>query len=289
MEPSKSRKPLLDYIYVPITLKCNRNCKGCVCFSPLVKKETEISLSSFEKALIRLIEIIGSSGVETLQQFDISGGEPLIHSNLLEFLRIARDKLPYTYIVIRSNGLLLPEFIITNYKILQDLKIGISICPYPEIDRKNISDLCKRFKLRFSEKHETTDFRFIKTGISLMPNYREMSNEWERCSDGNSCHTLRIIDDNTAYYTGCSTPAYIDIFDEYFNISFENLLKKGDRINIFNKDTSLNTLLDFHQPIAFCAHCRRRTGIFYENTEISERNIDEWLVGSSHINKVCFY
>jgi hypothetical protein len=103
-----------------------------------------------------------------------------------------------------------------------------------------------------------------------------MNEEWWQCFDSNACRTLRIVDDKIAYYTGCSTPAYIDIFDKYFGTSYESLLKKGDRINIYDESVTLDDFLNFHQPIMFCAHCRRRTGIFYKNNEVSEKSKNEW-------------
>jgi organic radical activating enzyme len=266
------RRPVLDYIYIPITLECIRNCRGCVSFSPLANSETRITVENFEKALKRVIDIAG----DTIQQVDISGGEPLCHPDILKFLGSARSIFPKSKVVIRSNGILLPDFIERNYHILNDLSITIEFSEYPNSNKTAISDLCRIYHLELWNNWGTSDFKFLKTGICTRPNYRDMNEEWWQCFDSNACHTLRIIDDKTAYYTGCSAPVYIDIFDKYFGTSYESLLKKGDRINIYDESTTLDDFLNFHQPIMFCAHCRRRTGIYYNNNEISEKSRNEW-------------
>jgi MoaA/NifB/PqqE/SkfB family radical SAM enzyme len=271
----KYRKPVLDYIYIPITFECNRNCKGCVCYSPLAGPETRITVNQFERSIKRLIEI---SGIETIQTVDISGGEPLCHPEILDFLKCSRDIFSdanNTSIFIRTNGILLPDFIEKNHDFITQNKISIEYSQYPEIDISNILFLSNKYKIKTYQHFKGLMINFIRTAVSVKPNYRDMNEEWEKCSDKNCCHTLRIIGDK-AYYTGCSMPVYLDTLDKYFNTNFESLLKKGDRVDIFDPNTTLDDLLNFHQPIHFCAHCRRRTGVTFE-TELSTKSKDEWI------------
>jgi ABC-2 type transport system ATP-binding protein len=270
----KFRKPVLEYLYIPITLECNRNCKGCVCYSPLAGIETRITLEQFEKAINKFIEITGK---ETIQQIDISGGESLLHPDILNFLRLSREIFINSNIVIKSNGLLVQSFIRDNYKLLQYFKIGIEYSEYPEVQCDEISYLCNKYKINFNQHWKTSNFKFRKMGINEKPNYIDMCEEWDKCCDVNACHILRIFEDK-AYYTGCSTPVFLDILDDYFKTSFEKLLKKGDRIDIFDPNVTLDDILNFHQPLHFCAYCRRRTGIWFNNTEISEKSQNEWIV-----------
>lgn len=268
------RRPVLEYIYIPITLECNRNCKGCVSCSPLAGKETRITMVQYTKTLERLIEI---AGTETIQKIDISGGEPLIHPDVLEFLKVTKNIFNNSIIEIRTNGILLPAFIEENYKLLQELNIQIGYSEYPGIDLEGISYLCRKYNLNRNPRWGGSEFKFIKMGVCERANYLDMNEEWDKCCDKNSCNNIRIIGDR-AYFTGCTAPVYVDVLDKYFGTSFEKLLKKGDRIDLFDKNTTLDDLLNFHQPIMFCAHCRRRTNTFFDNTKLSGKSKDEWLV-----------
>ncbi|MDR2409390.1 MAG: 4Fe-4S cluster-binding domain-containing protein [Bacteroidales bacterium] len=265
------RKPFLTYLYVPVTLECNRNCKGCVCYSPLAGSETRVTLEQFERAIKRITEI---TGTETIQQVDISGGEPLLHPDILKFIEISRSIFTQD-IVIRTNGLLLSYFIENNWKFIQTHRIKFEISEYPDVPIDKIMSLAKHYKITCWNHWGKTDFKFRKMGISIKPNYLEMNEEWDKCCDTNCCNTLRIIGDK-AYFTGCSTPVFLDILDNYFGTSYEKLIRKGDRIDIYDPTITLDDFLKFHQPIPMCAYCRRRTGVWF-NLEKSEKNKNEWI------------
>jgi len=269
---NRFRKPVLDYVYIPITLECNRNCKGCVSYSPLAGPETRVTFEQYERAINRLVEI---AGTDTIQHVDIAGGEPLLHPDLLQILEFTRSVFKNNSIMVRSNGLLLPDFIDRNIEFIKKYSISVEYSQYPEVQTNRLFNLSNRHNILIKPHFHNFNFVFQKIAVSEMPNYVDMNEEWHQCSDANSCHTLRIIEDK-AYYTGCSTPVYIDTLDRYFGTRFESLLKKGDRIDIFDPNTTLDDLLNFHQPLHFCAHCKREK-IKFNNNEISEKSKKEWL------------
>jgi MoaA/NifB/PqqE/SkfB family radical SAM enzyme len=155
------RRPVLDYIYVPITFECNRNCKGCVAFSPLANSETRITVENFEKALKRVVDVVG----DTIQQIDISGGEPLCHPDVLKFLSSARSIFPNSKVTLRTNGMILPDFIEKNHHILNALSVTIEMSDYPNSNKTTVLDLCRKYNLEFWKKWEKSDFKFVKIGI----------------------------------------------------------------------------------------------------------------------------
>lgn len=267
------RKPVLDNVYIPITLECNRNCKCCVTCSPLVGSETRVTLEQFERTIRRLIEI---SDVKTIESVDIAGGEPLLHPDILKILEFTRNIFMNSTIRIRTNGILLPEFIEKNLIPLKELKIDMEYSQYPEVRSDKLHMLKKKYDLNIFPHFYEFNFKFNKFLISEVPNYTMMNEEWDKCCDANACHVLRIMGDK-AYYTGCSAPVFLDILDNHFGTDFESLLKKGDRVDIFDPNTTLDDILNFHQPIHFCAHCRRRNSNPINNDEISEKSKDEWI------------
>ena len=72
---------------IDIVSHCNLNCKGCGHFSPL-SKENFISLESLRNDCKRLSEL--SNG--KVERIDIMGGEPLLHSDIIEILSLLSTK-----------------------------------------------------------------------------------------------------------------------------------------------------------------------------------------------------
>lgn len=87
---------------VHITEHCNLNCRMCSHFSPLAP-ETYLSLDEYTRDLTRLKELYQND----LFHFRILGGEPLLHPQILQFLRAAREIFEDTRIELLTNGLLL--------------------------------------------------------------------------------------------------------------------------------------------------------------------------------------
>jgi len=96
--------PVIDSpqkVYVELTTRCNLQCKMCVKYTKgSCIPEEDMSVAVFQKILPSL------TGVKTLILNGI--GESLLHPDLIEFVRLARDVLPpEAAIGLQSNGLLL--------------------------------------------------------------------------------------------------------------------------------------------------------------------------------------
>ena len=109
--------------YVAMTNSCNRACPWCsTCSSP--RGRTWLDLETFEQSL-------PSSGFFQLQ---LEGGEPTIHPQFWEFVRIARAHSRCTHLVLCTNGVVLPrtrEALVSYIQRLQyPLTIKLSINHY---------------------------------------------------------------------------------------------------------------------------------------------------------------
>ena len=76
---------------------CNLNCAGCTHFSPIAKPHFA-SLERFEENLKKLKEWNFEIG-----QFNLLGGEPLLHSQVRDFIEVAHKYLTCP-ICIKTNG-----------------------------------------------------------------------------------------------------------------------------------------------------------------------------------------
>jgi MoaA/NifB/PqqE/SkfB family radical SAM enzyme len=85
-------------VYVALTNHCNRACPWCsTCSSP--RGSTWLPAADFAAALPRSRPF----------QLQLEGGEPTIHPEFWEFVRIAREHPRCTHLVICTNGVVLPR------------------------------------------------------------------------------------------------------------------------------------------------------------------------------------
>lgn len=113
--------PLLQTVELEITRKCNERCVHC--YIPHEDKSNDIEPKLYYSILDQLAEM-GTLGLT------ITGGEPLLHPNILDFLRYAHKK--DFKISILSNATCLTNEIITVFKEVRLNMIAISLysmCP----------------------------------------------------------------------------------------------------------------------------------------------------------------
>src|SRR4051794_16505959 len=85
-------------VYVALTNHCNRACPWCsTCSSP--RGQTWLSVAEFTASL-------PGAGFFQLQ---LEGGEPTVHPQFWEFVRIAREHPRCTHLVVCTNGVVLPR------------------------------------------------------------------------------------------------------------------------------------------------------------------------------------
>jgi uncharacterized radical SAM superfamily Fe-S cluster-containing enzyme len=85
-------------LYVAMTNSCNRACPWCsTCSSP--RGATWLSLTDYEN----------SFPAEGLFQVQLEGGEPTIHPQFWEFVRVAREHPRCAHLVLCTNGVRLPR------------------------------------------------------------------------------------------------------------------------------------------------------------------------------------
>ncbi len=100
--------PLPKIVQLECTNACNLTCKHCYANAG-TSEPTEISLSTAQK----LISDFKSMGITVIS---ISGGEPLLHSNIFELIRLFKKKFK---IIINSNGLLIDSNAIKQFSALK--------------------------------------------------------------------------------------------------------------------------------------------------------------------------
>jgi len=114
-------KPL--YLNFAATYKCNGRCLMCNNWKRYLenpsKVEEELTLKDLEKFFLENKDFLAD-----LKHIGIAGGEPFLRPDLVEVVRLIREKLPKVSVGLQTNGLL-PEVIEKNLKEIKKF--------YPEI------------------------------------------------------------------------------------------------------------------------------------------------------------
>lgn len=264
----------LTFVAFDIVDHCNLNCARCCHFSSLVKGEHFVSLEECKTNFTRLYEImphdVDSRGISPT--INLIGGEPLLHPQFAEILKLARECMPEIYILVITNGTKLNELSDEDINIINETGTEIRVSIYDDVplDLSRVEEKINNF---------SKDYRGAYFNLSIDPSGNQNPVEsYNMCDDA-----VRFIDDHSygiAYLKHgklypCSVSAHIKNFTEYFNMNFKDV---NDGMDIFSH--TKEELLDYvASPPTLCKYCniyKRRFGELIPHTK-SEKLITEWV------------
>lgn len=250
---------------VNIVRHCNLNCQMCDHFSPLSDVDF-LSLSEFKHDIKKLAKTFHNRA----KYIYLLGGEPLLHPEIKEFIKISRHFFPKSNVIIYTNALNLltmdSEFILT----CRTHFIKIYITKYPINMDYN--------KLELFLKYHRINYKFVNTSpvktsshYPLDPNGKQDARDnFSKCIHANNCITLN----NGKLYT-CSIIPNIDIFNKYF--SYNIPVTPNDYIDIHQENSPESILKRLCQPFPFCKYCNIKKRSHNHPWKISNQDIREWL------------
>lgn len=248
-----------DYVETHITNHCNLNCAYCTHYAPLAN-EWYKDINEYVKEIAQLAYISQNS----LNEFRILGGEPLLHPQVADFVYITRQAFPYVRLELVTNGILLPKMPDRFFETINNCRASVYLSDY------NLSNEIKQVL----EKKVNTFFignkaEFVKPALDLHGSDKQINFEECRSSFDAVCYNLR-----NGYLFHCPTEAYFDLFCNYFNIKPDfDVYDNG--LNIFEADAEkLNTYIN--TPSNFCRFCQMKNKPTMPY-KLSQKKASEWL------------
>lgn len=246
----------ISYFEIHLTDHCNLNCYSCNHFSPLAK-ESFLKIEEFDKDFKRMAELTAGH----VDIISLMGGEPLLHPQINEFIKIARLHFPNSNIQVVTNGLLLHRMGQDFWENCNKNHIWLSCTEYPlKIRWDEIRETAKKYNVEIyflsdDGVHELQSYKPCTKDNKNSWYYpldldgkQDIRNNFINCKEANSCIHLR----HGKLYTCCVAPN-ICHFNEYFNKNVP--LSETDGIDI-HKAKNLREVLDFlAKPINFCKYC----------------------------------
>lgn len=245
---------------------CNLNCQCCNHFSPIAEK-VFLSCGQLEKDLKRLETLLGNKNVGKVM---LLGGEPLLHPEINEILRISRECLPNATLDIITNGLMLPKMKNTFWKSMKDSQVNLKVTKYPiNFDYEYCEELAKEHGIMLSYGVVPEP---VKTTYHLPINDNAVFNPYQmymKCYHANQCVVLR----EGRLYT-CPLAANVHHYNKYYG----KHIPAGEDVSIdLHNATDWKEIEEFlKRPNKMCSHCDIYHYTYDIPWAVSKRDIKEW-------------
>ena len=125
-----NEKPTLPYFEMPIIDDCNLNCKGCLFNCNRHGEKSFMTLDEIVSDFRRMKELFFD-----IPWIRILGGEPLLHPQLSEVVRLAREIFPDTEIDICTNGLRIPMLSDEILQEIADQHVTVHVSEYRPVEK----------------------------------------------------------------------------------------------------------------------------------------------------------
>lgn len=254
------KPPTLQRLLFHVTDHCNLNCKGCTHFSNIAEKHFA-DPEHYRAQMERLTHVF--SGIAEIY---LLGGEPLLHPQLDEFVRITRSAFPSSRINVMTNGVLVSRMPDSFWDAMRETGSWLLCDDYPVGATKDqITEVVEAHGVLL----EWTDPReeFFKLPIDLSGS-QDPATSFRRCRGVMNCPVLR---DGRLY--PCAYAAFVDIFIKRFGTP-ELEVGAADFVSI---DEDPYVIWDFlNNPVPWCRHCDWDSKETYHWAR-SKGTIDEWV------------
>lgn len=258
------KKKNLTYVEIRIVDHCNLNCKSCAQCSPLAEPKC-VDINTYTADFQRLYDLTNGS-IKTIR---LMGGEPLLHPQISELMRIVRKIFSKSRIVLVTNGILLQKQDIAFWDICKNENIEILISHYPiKINYESLLDISGKhgIKLRYGTKKPQLMYKWTFD----LDGKQDVDKNFYKCYFGNNCIQ---IDEGKLY--NCSIVSMAKHFNAYFGRDMQ--IAPENFIDI-HKCESIDEILKFvTKPIPFCKYCDLSKVQYGEKWESSKRDIKEWI------------
>lgn len=249
---------------------CNLNCKSCSHFSCLARAgDFELKLDDFKRDMLQLRKITHGK----VRILELYGGEPLLHPNVIPFMKYARLMFPKSLIRFITNGILLPQQKPEFWKAVHRYNILISPTKYPiNVDWEQVEAKARKYGAAL-------DF-FGGTGFCQKTLYHKPLDLMGRQNVSESfinCQHTRCINLYRGRLYHCPIVAYI----HYFNRQFKTNLRPcaADSLDIYEKDLTPQEVFNYcARPIPFCRYCFARGTTHGHPWQVTKKDISEWTM-----------
>ncbi|MDR1881457.1 MAG: radical SAM protein [Prevotella sp.] len=235
-------------IEINVVDHCNLCCSSCNHFSNLVEEEYFLDFEEYSRDISRLSEICSGN----LKVIKLLGGEPLLHPDIVDFIKVTRIHFPYSNISFVTNGLLLLKMGNEFWKSLIEYNVFLRVTKYPiGLDYAKILNKAAVFGIINSNLNNSGHFSENKGHMIKFP--FDLSGNQEKYYFINCHHRIGCTVLRHGKIYPCPQIAYIDYFNKQFNKTLN--VTENDYIEL-HKIKSYYEIEEFlSNRVPFCDYC----------------------------------
>lgn len=257
-------RPCYELLIINILDHCNLRCKGCDHFA-CIADPYFVPYETIKRDVERISKIFHG---DYIMQFGVMGGEPLLHPDLLEILKVIRSEFEKARISVYTNGILLLKQKDEFWSVLRENNIGIMQTYYPiHLDFEGIADRAEKENVIYDYYQFTGEKKLFKKVVNLKGTGDPVES-FAKCHISNYGNFLM---EGKLY--GCPFSCQSSrIFNKKFNQKLR--MTEMDYLDIYKEDDMQNFFAFSARPKFYCRYCDGlRGGIQWER---SKGQIEEW-------------
>jgi len=250
-----------------LTEHCNLSCYQCDHASPLMAKKFA-SLADFER------DIRAFSEAAHVEEFRLVGGEPLLHPELLEFMKVARDAGVGDSIKVYTNGVLL-HTMPDEFWALTDI---LWISTYPGVRRRmsdeDIAEKCNAHGVLLDLRPVITGFNrsCINNPIEDKDLVRRI---FSQCKMANEYSCFSIYE---GMFFRCSVAPFMQARLRMAGIDFPGPEADGIRIHGNPRlAEEIDARVRSNEPLKACTYCLGSSGPMIGHRQMNRQGCKAWL------------
>lgn len=255
------------HIECNIDKHCNLNCKGCDHFAPVAEPEL-LSPEAFARDMAEIHRLYAD---KEGGEFHLLGGEPTLHPEIVEFMRITRESLPKAKVIVDTNGTLLRRMSESFYEACRQYDVTISVTRYPiDVDYDELGKWIRKKGISYEYLGSSEGGRTLWKFPLDLTGSQDPSEMFRLCRNANTCWTL----EHGRIYT-CSVGANLPVFEARFHRGIK--LTDADGVDIYRAKNAEEVAEKLAQPMPACRYCDVARRTYDHPWEVSQREESEWL------------
>jgi MoaA/NifB/PqqE/SkfB family radical SAM enzyme len=270
-------KAVLDNIIAMSNWHCNFSCKSCNSASPIASPEF-YSIQSYFDDINRIKQLYWH-----ISRIRISGGEPLLHPDIADMVKITREAFPGVGLAVLSNGLLLlkeADRFEKLFQVMRECKCGFQISTYKPVyeQRERLAEILNEKNIQWQWGQVSGE---IVESFHIFRMLSPVNNRYEqhsRCRGSKNCHTLY---DGYVYPCGMAPTAFT--IEKVFDAEFEGLVNTLDEVRVDLHNTELtgwevNEFLK--KPTPMCEYCcvERKRQTVWQQCPRSDAKLEDFVL-----------
>ena len=254
---------------------CNLSCQMCDHYSQLAEP-WYVDMDQFERDIIRMGELYEHE----IGYIALLGGEPTLHENLIDCIKIVRREFPDSELIILTNGVKLLELEHGKtgnlWEVCRDYDVHITVTVYPiKLDYEEIERKAKEYGVVITMSSDIHAAELTKKVKISDKHTMKLEGNMEAfyCVNCLYFNKFNVLKDGRIYM--CPIAAHIDIFNRRFGTNLE--LKEADSLNIYQIE-SWKEIADFSSNyVPFCSYCDLSNWRHHSQWKASNKTIDEYI------------